>query len=199
LQTTNKAPKLKLKWSTKVNKKHYNWEDVHKTAAHIALQMYKDNWRPDYIVGITRGGMPLAVILSHMLDIPCNALKVSLRDDDRESESNCWMAEDAFGYLQAYDRDGIFEKSTNHPDKKKNILIVDDINDTGATFNWIKQDWQSGCLPDHPNWDTVWGQNVRFAVMTENLSSDFGEVRYYWDEVNKAEEDIWLVYPYEYD
>jgi len=182
-----------------VNKKHYNWEDVHKTAAHIALQMYKDNWRPDYIVGITRGGMPLAVILSHMLDIPCNALKVSLRDDDRESESNCWMAEDAFGYLQAYDRDGIFEKSTNHPDKKKNILIVDDINDTGATFNWIKQDWQSGCLPDHPNWDTVWGQNVRFAVMTENLSSDFGEVRYYWDEVNKAEEDIWLVYPYEYD
>jgi hypothetical protein len=38
---------------------------------------------------------------------------------------------------------------------------------------------------------------VRFAVITENLSSDFDGVRYYTHEVNKAEEDIWLVYPWE--
>ena len=46
----------------------------------------------------------------------------------------------------------------------KNILIVDDINDTGATFNWIKKDWQSGCLPDNEAWNNVWGNNVRFAT-----------------------------------
>jgi hypoxanthine phosphoribosyltransferase len=109
------------------------------------------------------------------------------------------MAEDAFGYVSKIDRDDVWSKSTSDPKVKKNILVVDDINDTGATFAWIKQDWQSGCLPDDPNWDTVWGQNVRFAVMTENLSSEFEEVNYHWHEVNKAEDDVWLVYPWEYE
>lgn len=178
--------------------KTYTWNDVEKAANSIALQMYKDNWRPDYIVGITRGGLPLGVLLSHMTDITMHTLDVRLRDGgDTACESNCWMAEDAFGYISELDRDGIFENVTSTPENKKNILIVDDINDTGATFNWIINDWTSGCLPDSPNWKTVWGKNVRFAAMTENLSSDCGMVDYYWDEVNKAEEDVWLVYPYE--
>jgi hypoxanthine phosphoribosyltransferase len=91
------------------------------------------------------------------------------------------MAEDAFGY----------EKE---PAK---ILIVDDINDTGATFDWIMKDWAKTCLPGDDRWNNVFGNNVRFAVMTENLSSNFEHVAYNWDEVNKAEEDVWLVYPYE--
>jgi len=182
-------------------KKHfYTYNDVHSAATSLALQMYNSSWRPDYIVGINRGGLPLALRLSHLIGVRMYTLDVSFRDGgDIGPESNCWMAEDAFGYEHDYDRDGIFEKATSDPAKKQNILIIDDINDTGATFKWIKEDWQSGCLPDHPNWDTVWGQNVRFAVMTENLSSEFGEVAYSWHEVNKAEEDVWLVYPWEYD
>ena len=68
----------------------------------------------------------------------------------------------------------------------KNILVVDDINDTGATFKWLSQDWGLNG-----------GDNVRFATLTENLSSEFDGVDYYCDEVNKAEEDVWLVYPWE--
>lgn len=170
-----------------MKKKYYTWESVHAAATKISLDMYKENWRPDYIVGVTRGGLPLAVILSHMLDVPCNTLKVSLRDSG-ESESNYWMSEDAYGYVDQTDIS-----------KRKNILIVDDINDTGATFQWIQKDWMSSCMPHDHAWHDVWNHNVRFAVMTENLSSDFPLVRYQWDEVNKAEEDVWLVYPYEYD
>ena len=177
-------------------KKHfYSYNDVHKAAMDIVLKMYKDNWRPDYVVGITRGVLPLALRISQLLDCRMETLKVKLRDakNGEECETNCWMAEDAFGYIEDndYNTSSVFEK--------KNILIVDDINDTGATFNWIKQDWQSGCLPNNPNWNTVWGGNVRFATMTENLSSEFGEVNYHWHELNKAEEDVWLVYPWEVD
>jgi len=176
-----------------IKKHYYSWQDVENACVNIALQMYKDNWRPDYIVGITRGGNVPATILSNMLDVRCEALKVSLRDDEMGPESNLWMAEDAFGYVP------LEEQETCRWDnkKRKNILIVDDINDTGATFNWIVEDWQSGCLPNEKAWDTVWNKNVRFAVLTENLSSNFGYVDYSVHEVNKSEEDVWLCYPWE--
>jgi hypoxanthine phosphoribosyltransferase len=178
-----------------IKKHYYSWQDVENACVNIALQMYKCNWRPDYIVGITRGGNVPATILSNMLDVRCEALKVSLRDDEQGPESNLWMAEDAFGYVTEEDQDTY--KCRWDLGKRKNILIVDDINDTGATFNWIKKDWQSSCLPDSESWDTVWSKNVRFAVLTENLSSEFDDVQYYATEVNKAEEDVWLVYPWE--
>jgi len=105
------------------------------------------------------------------------------------------MSSDAFGYVDEEERE--VYKARWDIGKRKNILVVDDINDTGATFNWIMHDWQSGCLPDEPSWDTVWTKNVRFATLTENLASDFSNVSYTCHEVNKAEEDVWLVYPWE--
>ena len=167
-----------------VDRKHYSWDDVHKSAHKIAMKMYNDKWRPDYIVGLNRGGLPISVILSHLLDCDHYALDVRLRDGFAQGpESNLWMSEDAFGY----------EK------EPRNILIVDDINDTGATFNWIKQDWPAGCLPHDPKWDTVWGSNVRFATMCEKTHTKFDGVDYYWDEIDTSEKDTWIVFPWEYD
>jgi hypoxanthine phosphoribosyltransferase len=175
-----------------VKKHFYSWQDVEKMCVNIVTQMYRDNWRPDYIVGLTRGGNVPATIISNMTGIRCEALKVSLRDngDDSGCEINAWMAEDAYGY----DPEGEYAPEMG---QFKHNPMVDDINDTGATFNWIKKDWQSSCLSNSPVWDQIWGENVRFAVLTENLSSSFDGVSYHCDEVNKAEEDVWLVYPWE--
>jgi hypoxanthine phosphoribosyltransferase len=165
-----------------IKKHYYSWQDIETMCTSIVNQMYTDNWRPDYIVGLTRGGNVPATIISNMTGIRCEALKVSLRDDDSESESNCWMAEDAFGYNK----------------EPMNILIVDDINDTGATFNWITKDWQAGCMPNDNKWQNVWNNNVRFATLTDNLASEFTEhCAYTCHEINKSEEDVWLVYPWE--
>ena len=175
-----------------IKKHYYSWADVEKMCVSIVNQMYKDNWRPDYIVGITRGGNVPATIISNITGIRCEALKVSLRDGEsgKTGDSMLWMAEDAFGY-----NDGTLV--TAGPLENK-ILIVDDINDTGATFNWIMDDWKSGCLPDHLRWNNIFGNNVRFATLTDNLASEFNsKISYTCHEVNKAEEDVWLVYPWE--
>ena len=148
----------------------------------IIRSMAADDWRPDYIVGLTRGGLVPANMLSQYLDVPMETLKVSFRDDTAGPESNLWMAEDALGYKQEI---------------PKNILIVDDINDTGATLNWIKQDWRSSCLPDDEHWDYVWGHNVRVAVIINNEASDFKSVDYTGLNINKLEEPIWCVFPWE--
>src|SRR6056297_2283760 len=145
-----------------IKKHYYTWQDVERACVSITLQMYKDAWRPDYIVGITRGGNVPATILSNMLGVRGESLKVSLRDNENgECETNCWMSEDAFGYVDLVEQETLKCRWDTH--KRKNILIVDDINDTGATFNWIKEDWQSSCLPNEGAWSSVWHNNVRFA------------------------------------
>ena len=178
-----------------VKKHYYSWQDLEAMCMTIVTDMYTSGYKPDYIVGITRGGNVPATIISNMTGIPCEALKVSLRDNSK-LESNCAMADDAFGIVP-YNEQGTY-KSRWDPDRRKKILIVDDINDTGATFNWIRDDWQKSCFPQENNaWESVWGNSVKFAVLTENLASDFHHTNFYAHEINKAEDDVWLVYPWE--
>ena len=54
-----------------IKKHYYSWQDIEAMCTNIVKQMYADNWRPDYIVGLTRGGNIPATIISNMLDIPC--------------------------------------------------------------------------------------------------------------------------------
>jgi len=180
-----------------MSKVYYKESTIRSWVHDIIRAVNADNWRPDYIVGLTRGGLVPAVMLSHYLDVPMHALKVSLRDGDHGPESNAWMAEDAFGWIEGGYRglggDGAFD-FTMHA---KNILIVDDINDTGATLNWIRKDWQSSCLPDNSRWENVFGNNVRFAVLINNEASEFTDVDYVGMSINKLEEPIWCVFPWE--
>lgn len=69
----------------------------------------KDNFNPDIVVGITRGGLSPAVQLSHLLCLEMETWKVALRDNPRV---------DPFPIT----------------DKNLKILIVEDINDLGQTL-----------------------------------------------------------------
>ena len=88
----------------------------------IIRQMTKDHFLPDVVVGVSRGGLPIGVMLSHYYDTPFVPFKGSIRDHPNW-ETN-W-------------------KLPSHWQIKngsKNILIVDDICDEGDTIKKIKHD-----------------------------------------------------------
>ena len=177
-----------------MNKRYINWDQYAGLVQEVCRQITVSNWRPDYVVGITRGGLLPGKMISHYLEVPMHTIKVSLRDN-ADTESNLWMAEDAFGYVPEEDQPVV--NSRWDPSYRKNILIVDDINDSGATINWILDDWPSGCLPQSDVWKTVWNNNVRFAMVFDNLRSKSNiKVDYTGEELDKSETD-WIVFPYE--
>jgi len=145
------------------NKRYITQEDIKHSLLDIVQQMYKDDWRPDFIVGVTRGGLWPAMMLSHYLGIKMYTLDVRMRDGD-EKEHCEWLIDEATCGT--------------------NILIIDDINDTGETFSWIRNDW--GVLEN----------NLRFAALVDNLPSQF-DLDYSSIEINKAENPQWIVFPYE--
>jgi hypoxanthine phosphoribosyltransferase len=72
------------------------------------------------IVGLSRGGLILAASLAYKLDIK-NVFSMGIRSYSDKKEQ-----QDFFVY-----------QSVNVPDLKRKIFIVDDISDTGDTFNYL--------------------------------------------------------------
>lgn len=160
-----------------MKKKFISWDEEQSLVVDIIQQIHQSNWKPDYIVGLTRGGLLPAVMMSHWFDVPMNALDVSMSQPE-QCVTNCGMSEDAFN--------------------GKNILIVDDINDSGATLNWIMDDWQTSCMPDSPKWKDIWNGNVQFAVVVNNAASKCNaEMDFVGLDIDKSEENIWIEFPYE--
>jgi hypoxanthine phosphoribosyltransferase len=188
-----------------MKKKIITQQEFNGIVADICRNILQSGWKTDYIVGINRGGLTPAVMISHYLNIPLHTVSVSLRDQ-LNCESNLWMAEDAFGYVSTEDRQDIRFELSNIPidadisssQQRKNILIVDDINDTGATLNWLINDWQENCFKESVVWNNIWNNNVKFAVIVDNLSSSFlYKVDFAGVEVNKAENNVWIDFPWE--
>jgi hypoxanthine phosphoribosyltransferase len=175
---------------------YYDDLDIKEMVSNILMHMHRDNWKPDYIVGITRGGLIPAVYMSHYLDVRMETLKVALHEN-QECETNCWMAEDAFGYTtRKYQTETVYY---GDPDSRKNILIVDDINNSGDTLNWIVNNWQSSCMPFAQEiWDDIWGNSVRFAVLHDTWSSQFKhKINYAAKEITNIDGNVCIKYPWE--
>ena len=52
-------------------------------------------------------------------------------------------------------------------------------------------------MPDCPTWESIWGTNVRVATLIDNDPSSFETVDYTAMEINKNEDPVWIVFPWE--
>ena len=96
-----------------IKKSYFTTGQMRNALIQIEDKMVHSNWMPSIILGINRGGCIPGVYLSHRLNVPHEVLDIRLRD--HKSKPDLRVLEKAFAF-------------------QKKILIIDDINDSGATL-----------------------------------------------------------------
>lgn len=130
------------------------YSEYEKHVNKLLKQIKESNIKFDYVYGIPRGGLPLGVEISHKLEIPLN---LSMCIDENKN----------------------FICNTDKQIAKKNILIVDDLVDSGTTmYNEVLC-----CSKIY--------ENVKTAVLFKKPWSIFDPDFYVF------ETDKWIVFPYE--
>lgn len=133
----------------------------------IAAAVASGEWTPDFLVAIGRGGHAPGAYLSHALDI-------DLLSIDHSAKVYCF-GDQLLAELAAKSRMGV------------KLLIVDDINDSGATIGYMRDaiDGAGGL-----------GENVRFAVLINNIRSS-ETVDYSARSIDRDLTKDWFVFPWE--
>ena len=145
----------------------YSWEMMRRDVNVLCREIVLSKFDPQVIVGISRGGLVPGVMMSHWFKKPFKPIKASIRDFSDEDDA--W--EDYY------------------PRKNdERVLIVDDICDSGETFEKIS--------------DTISRRkenevDVRFASLWYNNEAKDFEPDYYAQEMAKDSTNTWIVFPHE--
>ena len=145
----------------------------------LAWKVFESGYRPNYIVGVWRGGAPVGVAVQELLDIlsvPSDhiSIRTSYYSSMGKRKDN----------VQVYGLSYLIEKL----ESEDSLLIVDDVYDTGKSISQIIIDLQKACKRNTPE--------IRVATPyfkpDKNLTDNVPD--YYLHETNK-----WLVFPHELD
>lgn len=93
----------------------YTYQQFEDDTNRIVNSISGDSFKPDVIVGLSRGGLMPAVVLSHRLNVPMVPVTWQTRDGKTKDK----------------------EVLNNVKSKYNNILVVDDICDSGLTLREI--------------------------------------------------------------
>ncbi len=142
---------------------HPSWTDIEKGCAWIAMQILKHNFVPETIVALKRGGSIPATIIAHMFDIDKdNIVHVSYSSKNGSKGDG----KSAYNFLpRVY---------------TQNVLVVDDIVDSGWTMNEVVGIYK----PNH---------NVLSAVLYYKTGSVY-KPDFTWQEI--PDDAPWIIYPW---
>ena len=151
-----------------------DWKQYNLIVEKLAIQIHESGYRPDLLIGIARGGLPITDVLSRIFKLKCAYIAV-------ESYSGKGI-EDQQGEL-VFSR----EMSSTVQDMKGNILLCDDLSDTGVTLNKSIQ-WLNDYDPLKGNI-----KDIKTAVLWKKKDSTF-EPDFC---AQKLDSNPWIVQPFE--
>lgn len=157
-------------------KVYYSYADMCEDLGIIKDQIATTNWKPDMIIGLTRGGLVPAVMLSHFYDVPLVPVNLSLRDFRNDLDNVISEIRQTVGL------DNL---------QNKNILVVDDIVDSGETLLELHKIFQSLLLSyEQYNFD-----HIKSAVLYYNCSNKAKIVpEFYGRLIDKTKQNDWIVF-----
>ena len=111
------------------NKLIIDWKEYNLIVEKLAVQIHESGYKPDLLIGIMRGGAPIIDVLSRVFKLKCAYLAVESYSGEN--------IEDQQGEL-VFSR----ELSSTVQEMSGNLLLCDDLSDTGVTLNrsidWLK-------------------------------------------------------------
>lgn len=143
-----------------MNKIYYTYNDIVKYTLNIKHQIDFDDYQPDMIVGIARGGAMPAMHLSYALNKPLKLISISTRD--------------------IFDESNDFDGKNFMGDKK--ILLVDDVCDSGKTFEIAKERFEA------------YHVDVRYASVFNKVNLNNFNLNYTGHNII---DDAWVVFPWD--
>jgi hypoxanthine phosphoribosyltransferase len=96
-----------------------SWDHLDRDSKKLASMVRESGCKIDSILGVARGGLPTATILSHQLDVEMSTIHMaSYRGSDGKKQA------DSVRYSPIATIDGL----------GKNVLVVDDLTESGKTM-----------------------------------------------------------------
>lgn len=139
--------------------------------AEIIRRMTVDDFKPDVVMAPMRGGTDFGIKLSYYYGVPFAPLQWQTRDGSAQNKDQL------IEYLNKY--------------KDAQILIVDDICDTGETFDGIEKEVESVF-----GFDATVRSGIRFAAAIENIECGF-PCDYAAREIQRSQDTQWFIFPWE--
>jgi len=150
----------------------WSWYDLQ--VKQLKKIIVKDGFTPDVVVGIMRGGVIPAIMLSHQFDVPCESVLLSYRDSQGDSQINVVSA-----ILRLY----------------SNVLIVEDIVDSGKTMSELKKFIDNDLSCYYPK-DKKPLPTIKYASVWYNVSQPVS-VDYHAVTFDRNKNHDWFVFPWE--
>ena len=155
-----------------VKKRFLGHEETQGLVNNIIRHLQKRQIQPAVIVGITRGGLTPAVMMSHYYKCPLLTLDYSLRDREGAELNDA-------ATQQVMDKLALMGN--------KHILIIDDINDSGETLVGIQNLFRDAFFTD---------ANIVYATLLEKATSKF-DCDFYGELLMDEQCNDWIVFPWE--